>query len=123
MLIIVIRNDKNSRNNNNKRQKTGKEMYRSGGGSKAVAAEMGHVVADRKRINDALDKHLERSSPSTSATTTTVTAARALNGKDHHRSSMFKTADHHFKDAKCTDGFSFLLLSFINYPIMCIFSA
>lgn len=51
-------------------------MYskRGGGGSKA---EMGHV--DRKRINDALDKHLERSSPSTS---------RGLNGKDKDRFSM-----------------------------------
>ncbi|KAL7164968.1 hypothetical protein ACSBR2_040791 [Camellia fascicularis] len=48
-------------------------MYRErgGGGSRS---EMGHV--DRKRINDALDKHLERSSPSTS---------RALNGKDKDR--------------------------------------
>ncbi|KAI7984518.1 putative casein kinase II subunit beta-4 [Camellia lanceoleosa] len=39
-------------------------MYRErgGGGSRS---EMGPV--DRKRINDALDKHLERSSPSTSS--------------------------------------------------------
>lgn len=114
MLIIVIRNDKNS--SSNKRQKREKEMYRErggggGGGGGSKAAEMGHVVADRKRINEALDKHLERSSPSTSATTTTVTTARALNGKDHNRSSMFKTSDHHFKDAKCSDGISLLPVS------------
>uniref|UniRef100_A0A5B6YWY0 Putative casein kinase II subunit beta-4 isoform X2 n=1 Tax=Davidia involucrata TaxID=16924 RepID=A0A5B6YWY0_DAVIN len=50
-------------------------MYRErgGGGSKSA---MGHV--DRKRINDALDKHLERSSPSTS---------RGVNGKDKDRLS------------------------------------
>ncbi|PSS11594.1 Casein kinase II subunit beta-4 isoform 2 [Actinidia chinensis var. chinensis] len=50
-------------------------MYRErgGGGSRS---EIGQV--DRKRINDALDKHLERSSPSTS---------RALNGKDKDRLS------------------------------------
>ncbi|KAL9246897.1 hypothetical protein vseg_020377 [Gypsophila vaccaria] len=48
-------------------------MYkeRGGGGSTTkVSSEM----VDRKRINDALDKHLERSSPSTS---------KGLNGKDH----------------------------------------
>ncbi|XP_059643417.1 casein kinase II subunit beta-2-like [Cornus florida] len=45
-------------------------MYRDRG-SVGSKSEMGHV--DRKRINDALDKHLERSSPSTS---------RRLNGKD-----------------------------------------
>lgn len=40
-------------------------MYRGGGGSSK--AEMGGGV-DRKRINEALDKHLERSSPSASRT-------------------------------------------------------
>ncbi|KAK4365832.1 hypothetical protein RND71_013712 [Anisodus tanguticus] len=46
---------------------------RVGGGS------MGRVVGgDRKRLNEALDKHLERSSPSTSTTT-----VRCTNGKDH----------------------------------------
>ncbi|GMQ04579.1 hypothetical protein CsSME_00049941 [Camellia sinensis var. sinensis] len=50
-------------------------MYRDrgGGGSRS---EMGPV--DRKRINDALDKHLERSSPSTS---------RSFNAKDKDRLS------------------------------------
>lgn len=36
-------------------------MYRGGNGSKMDAGSV-----DRKRINDALDKHLEKSSPSTS---------------------------------------------------------
>ncbi|XP_016447889.1 casein kinase II subunit beta-3 isoform X1 [Nicotiana tabacum] len=57
---------------------------RGGGGSKA---EMGHVVGDRKRLNEALDKHLERSSPSTSATT-----VRCANGKDN-RFSISKSKD------------------------------
>lgn len=83
-------------------------MYRGGGGGSKTAGFVS--AADRKRIDEALDKHLERSSPSTSATTTTTaTAARALNGKDHHRSSMFKANDNqHFKDAKCSDGLSLL---------------
>ncbi|XP_057477416.1 casein kinase II subunit beta-1-like isoform X2 [Actinidia eriantha] len=47
-------------------------MYRErGGGGGGLRSEMGNV--DRKRINDALDKQLERSSPSTS---------RAFSGKD-----------------------------------------
>ncbi|KAK9144759.1 hypothetical protein Sjap_004662 [Stephania japonica] len=44
-------------------------MYRAGGGGSK--SEIGPL--DRKRINDALDKHLEKASPSTS---------RGLNGKD-----------------------------------------
>ncbi|KAF5935757.1 hypothetical protein HYC85_026886 [Camellia sinensis] len=57
-------------------------MYRDrgGGGSRS---EMGPV--DRKRINDALDKHLERSSPSTS---------RSFNAKDKDRLSAQPTPDH-----------------------------
>lgn len=57
-------------------------MYR--GGSKA---EMGQV--DRKRINDALDKHLERSSPSSSRVGT--------NGKDKDRSLSTASAAHSTK--------------------------
>lgn len=38
-------------------------MYRGGGGSSKGG---GGEMLDRKRINDALDKHLEKSSPSTS---------------------------------------------------------
>lgn len=49
-------------------------MYRDRGGG-ASKAEIGAAV-DRRRINDALDKHLERSSPSTS---------KGLNGKDKDR--------------------------------------
>ncbi|KAL3334918.1 hypothetical protein AABB24_031246 [Solanum stoloniferum] len=56
---------------------------RVGGGSKT---EMGRV-GDRKRLNEALDKHLERSSPSTSTTT-----VRGTNGKDH-RFALSKSKD------------------------------
>ncbi|XP_057499886.1 putative casein kinase II subunit beta-4 [Actinidia eriantha] len=42
-------------------------MYRDrGGGGGSSKAEIGGGPLDRKRINDALDKHLEKSSPSTS---------------------------------------------------------
>lgn len=58
-----------------------------GGGSKA-AAEMSHVT-DRKKLNVALDKHLDRSSPSTSTTTT-----RGLAAKDP-RLSMYKSKENH----------------------------
>ncbi|XP_009594327.1 casein kinase II subunit beta-3 isoform X1 [Nicotiana tomentosiformis] len=74
---------------------------RGGGGSKA---EMGHVVGDRKRLNEALDKHLERSSPSTSATT-----VRCANGKDN-RFSISKSKDQLRNSAapppdnKCSDA-------------------
>ncbi|URE03235.1 casein kinase II subunit [Musa troglodytarum] len=51
-------------------------MYRDRGGC-GSKVEIG--AADRKRINDALDRHLDRSSPSTS---------RGLNGKDKGRLSM-----------------------------------
>ncbi|CAD5170985.1 casein kinase II subunit beta-1 [Musa acuminata AAA Group] len=51
-------------------------MYRERGGC-GSKVEIG--AADRKRINDALDRHLERSSPSTS---------RGLNGKEKGRLSM-----------------------------------
>nr|GMD94211.1 casein kinase II subunit beta-3-like isoform X2 [Ipomoea batatas]GMD96087.1 casein kinase II subunit beta-3-like isoform X2 [Ipomoea batatas]GMD97286.1 casein kinase II subunit beta-3-like isoform X2 [Ipomoea batatas]GMD98280.1 casein kinase II subunit beta-3-like isoform X2 [Ipomoea batatas] len=67
-------------------------MYREkrgGGGSKAVAAaaEIGHVVGDRKRLNEALDKHLDRSSPSTS-----TNATRGLAVKDP-RLSTYNSKD------------------------------
>ncbi|CAL9091052.1 unnamed protein product [Musa textilis] len=52
------------------------DMYRDRGGC-GSKVEIG--AADRKRINDALDRHLDRSSPSTS---------RGLNGKDKGRLSM-----------------------------------
>lgn len=56
-------------------------MYRERGVAAAGSkAEMASI--DRKRINDALDKHLERSSPSTS---------KGLNGKDKDRVSAQST--------------------------------
>ncbi|KAL5973760.1 casein kinase 2 regulatory subunit [Asimina triloba] len=56
------------------------EMYRDRalGGSRQEMASI-----DRKRINDALDKHLEKSSPSTS---------KGLNGKDKERLSAPSTS-------------------------------
>ncbi|CAN4099734.1 unnamed protein product [Withania somnifera] len=56
------------------------------GGSKPEM--MGRVGGDRKRLNEALDKHLERSSPTTSTTTVRATT----NGKDH-RFSLSKSKD------------------------------
>ncbi|CAA0820678.1 Casein kinase II subunit beta [Striga hermonthica] len=48
-------------------------MYRDRGGGSSKGGEM----LDRKRINDALDKHLERSSPSTSRIKGSAAAAAA----------------------------------------------
>ncbi|XP_055832666.1 casein kinase II subunit beta-3-like isoform X3 [Solanum dulcamara] len=72
---------------------------RVGGGSKP---EMGRV-GDRKRLNEALDKHLERSSPSTSTTT-----VKGTNGKDH-RFALSKSKDQLRNappppDNKCSDA-------------------
>ncbi|KAL6008529.1 putative casein kinase II subunit beta-4 [Asimina triloba] len=55
-------------------------MYRDRGGG-ASKPEIGSL--DRKRINDALDKHLEKSSPSTS---------KGLNSKDKDRLSVPSTS-------------------------------
>ncbi|XP_052170830.1 casein kinase II subunit beta-1-like [Diospyros lotus] len=62
-------------------------MYRERGALRASSRlEMGAPVVDRKRINDALDKHLERSSPSTSA-------RPSFNPKDKdHRFSLLTAA-------------------------------
>ena len=81
-------------------------MYRDRGGS-AIGSSRTELVGgtlDRKRINDALDKHLEKSSPSTS---------RGLISKDKERLSVHpNSADKlqldsrmasHSKD-KCSDG-------------------
>lgn len=86
-------------------------MYRDrglGGGMSAAKAEIGTV--DRKRINDALDKHLEKSSPSTS---------RGVNGKEKERPSVPSTSagkqhDHPagLSKNKCSDGELFLLFFF-----------
>ncbi|XP_020586221.1 putative casein kinase II subunit beta-4 isoform X1 [Phalaenopsis equestris] len=77
-------------------------MYRDrglGGGMNAAKAEIGSL--DRKRINDALDKHLEKSSPSTS---------RGINGKKKERLSVASTSagKHHdhpggLTKNKCSD--------------------
>lgn len=63
---------------------------------------------DRKRINDALDKQLEKSSPSTS---------RGINCKEKDRFSVpsFKQADHRsagLSKNKCSDG-ELLSLTFL----------
>ncbi|CAL9101646.1 unnamed protein product [Musa acuminata var. zebrina] len=85
-------------------------MYRERGGC-GSKVEIG--AADRKRINDALDRHLERSSPSTS---------RGLNGKEKGRLSMpsvnsGKQPEHRtLSKSKLSDGkFLFLLLILILY--------
>ncbi|XP_059651666.1 putative casein kinase II subunit beta-4 [Cornus florida] len=57
-------------------------MYRDRGGGSSKSELVGGPL-DRKRINDALDKHLEKSSPSTS---------RGLNGKDKERLSIPSTS-------------------------------
>lgn len=96
---------------------------RVGGGSKP---EMGRV-GDRKRLNEALDKHLERSSPSTSTTT-----VRGTNGKDH-RFALSKSKDQLRNSApppppdnKCSDGihtfFPYILYyngKFIGWSLKC----
>lgn len=91
-------------------------MYRDkkggggGGGSKA-AAEMSHVT-DRKKLNVALDKHLDRSSPSTSTTTTRGLAAKdprlsLYKSKENHKASRSSAPD----ENKNSDGLSFSLVS------------
>ncbi|XP_027359763.1 casein kinase II subunit beta-1-like isoform X2 [Abrus precatorius] len=66
-------------------------MYRErvGVGSKSEVASV-----DRKRINDVLDKQLERSSPSTS---------RAINGKDRSSSSLLSANKDH-RDSRSTSA-------------------
>lgn len=96
-------------------------MYRERGGGSSKSEIVGGPL-DRKRINDALDKHLEKSSPSTS---------RALSSKDKERLSVPSTSagksqlDHRdsrsaaasLSKNKCSDGLSFLkfLVRFSNY--------
>ncbi|KAL2348218.1 hypothetical protein Fmac_002218 [Flemingia macrophylla] len=58
-------------------------MYRERGGG--VGSNLEIISADRKRINDVLDKQLERSSPSTSRTA-------AINGKDRSSTSLLPAA-------------------------------
>ncbi|MBA0740927.1 hypothetical protein Gogos_014110 [Gossypium gossypioides] len=68
-------------------------MYRGERAASGSKGELGSV--DRKRINEALDKQLERSSPSTS---------RATNGKDKSAHSLLvgkQPPDHH-RDSRST---------------------
>lgn len=106
-------------------------MYRERGGGGSSKTEIVGGPLDRKRINDALDKHLEKSSPSTS---------RALaNSKDKERLSVPSTStgksqlDHRAAAAaaasltknKCSDGwchfillshcFGFIIIEFVVY--------
>ncbi|KAL4339359.1 hypothetical protein GQ457_08G025790 [Hibiscus cannabinus] len=67
------------------------ERERGIGGSKGEAVA---VAVDRKRINEALDKQLERSSPSTS---------RVINGKDKSARYLLtgkQPPDHHHRDSR-----------------------
>ena len=110
-------------------------MYRDrvGGGGSSKSEIVGGPL-DRKRINDALDKHLEKSSPSTS---------RALSSKDKERLSVPSTStgksqlDHRdsrsaaaaaaasLSKNKCSDGLvSFspllvLLSNFSSFVLIC----
>jgi len=113
-------------------------MYkdRGGFGGGSSRSEIVGGPLDRKRINDALDKHLEKSSPSTS---------RGLNNssKDKERLSVPSTStgkssqhqqhlEHHRADSrsaslsknKCSDGSSafswFFVLSLIMSLFLCV---
>ncbi|XP_057512540.1 putative casein kinase II subunit beta-4 [Actinidia eriantha] len=80
-------------------------MYRDrGGGGGSSKAEIGGGPLDRKRINDALDKHLEKSSPSTSRnikdrervsvpSTSTVKSQQQLDRRDTALPSKNKCSD------------------------------
>ena len=110
-------------------------MYkdRGGFGGGSSRSEIVGVPLDRKRINDALDKHLEKSSPSTS---------RGLNNssKDKERLSVPSTStgkssqhqqhlDHHRADSraaslsknKCSDGSSAFSRFFVLSLSMSLF--
>ncbi|KAG5062627.1 hypothetical protein JHK85_003810 [Glycine max] len=87
-------------------------MYKERGG---VRSKSKVTSADRKRINDILNKQLERSSSSTSR------AAAAINGKDSSSSSLLAAAkDSRFafvtasisKNSNAFDGSRFLLFSY-----------
>jgi len=93
-------------------------MYRERGvGSKSEVTS-----ADRKRINDVLDKQLERSSPSTSR-------AAGINGKDRSSSSSLLAAAKDSRSASVTapisknsnasDGSRFLLFSYDLISFQC----
>lgn len=99
-------------------------MYRERGGGSSKSEIVGGPL-DRKRINDALDKHLEKSSPSTS---------KGLSSKDKERLSVPSTSagksqlDHRDTRAaslpknKCSDGQCFFF-SFFFFQPFCYLSA
>ncbi|XP_073308213.1 casein kinase II subunit beta-1-like [Primulina huaijiensis] len=82
-------------------------MYRDrgGGGSSKGGADL----LDRKRINDALDKHLERSSPSTSrnkgaaVTATSTSAVTAATGKGIEQRENRSSSTINTSKNKCSD--------------------
>ena len=97
-------------------------MYRERGGGSSKSEIVGGPL-DRKRINDALDKHLEKSSPSTS---------KGLSSKDKERLSVPSTSagksqlDHRDTRAaslpknKCSDGQCFFFFFFF-FPTILLF--
>ena len=102
-------------------------MYRDrvGGGGGSSRSEIVGGPLDRKRIiNDALDKHLEKSSPSTSRvgglnssskdkeslsvpSTSTGKSQQQLDHRDSRSASLSKN--------KCSDGLSFSIFFLFNY--------
>jgi hypothetical protein len=103
-------------------------MYRDrGGGGGSSRSEIVGGPLDRKRINDALDKHLEKSSPSTSR-------GGGINSKDKERLSVPSTStgksqplDHRdsrsvpLSKNKCSDGQPFSLLLFFSFQFQFFF--
>lgn len=77
-------------------------MYRDRGGGSSKSEIVGGPL-DRKRINDALDKHLEKSTPSTSRAfkdkAIPSTSAGSGAGKSHQQH-----LDHRATKNKCSDG-------------------
>lgn len=86
-------------------------MYRDRGGGSSKS-EIVERTFDRKRINDALDKHLEKSSPSTSRAkekerlSVPSTSAGKSQQLDHRDSRSAASLSKN----KCSDGLSFFLL-------------
>lgn len=85
---------------------------RAGGGSSRSDIIVGPL--DRKRINDALDKHLEKSSPS---------ASRGFSTKDKDRLSIpsTSTAKSHLSKTNCSDGKLFELADLLIFGYYMLF--
>nr|GMD76726.1 Casein kinase II subunit beta [Ipomoea batatas]GMD81250.1 Casein kinase II subunit beta [Ipomoea batatas] len=93
---------------------------------------MSHVT-DRKKLNVALDKHLDRSSPSTSTTTTRGLAAKdprlsMYKSKENHKASRSSAPDENknsdglssspaYLDAKAA-AYSFVYINLVSFPIL-----